>query len=388
MNKEYHFPYIFLSIFAVVSFISLAAGNVALGLCSASFLVYCFREGFSIKTEYMNYAKTIAFFLCTMLLSAIFSGNWIKGVMTWIDLWVWRMMPFVIVLVTVQKKEESKKVLIFSLIGIFIGMIYLIYQGVNGNHRASGFFGHAMTFAGYLCLYIPVFLTSFLNGNILKRYNWTFGILFIMGCISIVLNGTRGAWIALIPVVSFILFYYIYRKKMAALTCILFICIGVFALSNNNHVIKRFSTITDTTKIESNTERILMWKSAWNMFLDHPVLGVGLGQYKDNFHNKYILPEAKQRQNHAHNNFMQMLAENGLIGFIGFMTMITFFVVNSFKRFIHTSSPYALMISMSILALVLQGLTEYNFGNSAVMKCMWLLLGCLVVLEYGNEDKS
>ena len=29
----------------------------------------------------------------------------------------------------------------------------------------------------------------------------------------------------------------------------------------------------------------------------------------------------------------------------------------------------------------MQGLTEYNFGNSAVMKSYWLLLGCMLVLK-------
>ena len=39
------------------------------------------------------------------------------------------------------------------------------------------------------------------------------------------------------------------------------------------------------------------------------------------------------------------------------------------------------MICTSVIALMLQGLTEYNFGNSAVMKVFWLVQGCLVVME-------
>ena len=52
-------------------------------------------------------------------------------------------------------------------------------------------------------------------------------------------------------------------------------------------------------------------------------------------------------------------------------------------------NPYALMIAGSTGALVLQGLTEYNFGNGAVMKLYWLVLGCLVVLAgYYNKEKD
>ena len=90
---------------------------------------------------------------------------------------------------------------------------------------------------------------------------------------------------------------------------------------------------------------------------------------------------------HAHNNFLQMLAENGIVGFVGFVTLLAAFIAYSLKRFWQENNPYALMMSMSALALVLQGFTEYNFGNSAVMKSFWLAQGCLLVLSYSQLKK-
>ena len=148
----------------------------------------------------------------------------------------------------------------------------------------------------------------------------------------------------------------------------------------------RINSIT-STKYQSNTERVLIWKSAYRMFLDHPILGVGAGQYKFNYQKRYISPKAKEpKLAHAHSNFMQMLAENGFVGFISFVGMVGYFIIASFRRFWTTKSPYALMLSSSTLSLVLQGLTEYNFGNSAVMKAFWLVLGCLIVLEYQSNE--
>ena len=77
---------------------------------------------------------------------------------------------------------------------------------------------------------------------------------------------------------------------------------------------------------------------------------------------------------------MQMLAENGVVGFLGFMQLIIFLIGYSLYYFYKERNPYFMMMSMSTLALVLQGFTEYNFGNSAVMKSFWLLQGCLLVL--------
>ena len=83
-----------------------------------------------------------------------------------------------------------------------------------------------------------------------------------------------------------------------------------------------------------------------------------------------------------------MLAENGIVGFLGFVGMIGYFMYASFVRFWKTHSPYALMLFTFTLSLSLQGLTENNFGNSAVMKAFWLLLGCLLVLDYNYNKKD
>lgn len=86
---------------------------------------------------------------------------------------------------------------------------------------------------------------------------------------------------------------------------------------------------------------------------------------------------------------MQMLAENGIIGFIGFCGLIVCFVGYSFVRFWKQRDPYTLMMTMSALALFLQGLTEYNFGGSAIMKNFWLMQGCLYLLSNSlDKDKK
>ena len=57
---------------------------------------------------------------------------------------------------------------------------------------------------------------------------------------------------------------------------------------------------------------------------------------------------------------MQMLTENGIIGLAVFLN----------------------------LTLILQGLTEYNLGNSAVMKSFWLAQGCLFVMSVNYKKEN
>lgn len=374
-----------IAVFALFSFISIAAGNVLLGIATLCFLIYVFRNKQELQVNDKIYYIAIAVFLLTMLISALTSGAIGKGLKVWADFWIWRLMPFVMVTLAVKEVCKAKKILACSLLGITLGAICLIYQGFSGDHRASGFFGHPMTFAGYFCIYLPVLLVCFLEQQVSGKWRYLAGCSFVLSTVALLFNATRGAWLALMPVLLFILLYYLLKRNKLAMLCLALFILAGAGLSQYKPFTDRLATITNT-KYQSNTERLLIWNSAYTMFKDHPVLGVGLGQYKDNYQKKYISPKAKEPYlSHAHNNFLQMLAENGVVGFVGFLTLITCFIGYSFKRFWQERNPYALMMSMSTLALVLQGFTEYNFGNSAVMKSFWLVQGCLLVMSTNGK---
>ena len=44
---------------------------------------------------------------------------------------------------------------------------------------------------------------------------------------------------------------------------------------------------------QSVNERFLMWHSAIRMGVEHPLLGVGMGNYESEYQNHYISPLAK-----------------------------------------------------------------------------------------------
>ena len=375
-----------LMLFALVSFVSLAAGNVALGIVALCFLVGVFCNRKTLRIPDRMYYGAMAALMAAMFLSALASGDIARGLLVWSDDWLWRALPFFVLTMFVRDAATVKKICIAALVGLTIDTLCVIGQGLFGELRPAGFVGHPMTFAGYASLYLPILFVLFFE----KRDAWYcrvgIGVLWTLLAAALLLNATRGAWLAATGVIFLLLVYYFFRHwKLAALVLCLFAFAGV-GLSQYEPFLHRLSTITDA-KYQSNTERLLMWQSAERMFLDHPVLGVGLGQYKENYQKKYILPKAKEREiEHAHNNFIQMAAENGAVGLAGFLVLISGFIGVSLWRFWKEKNPYALMMAASTLALVLQGLTEYNFGNSAVMKCFWLTEGCLWVLSRTWKD--
>lgn len=382
MNKGKQLYYLMMG-FGFISFITLAGGNILLGIATLFFLIYMYkhRDRVAVAPELKQLGYVIGFFLLTMLLSALCSGDLAKGLKNWADLWIWRMMPFVIMVLALNEEGKAKHVMTAALLGIAVGFGCIIYQGMHGNLRAPGFFGNPMTFGGYLCVYLPLILVCFLDKSVLVKHRAVAGVLFLLGFAALIINGTRGAWVALAPVFIVLMGYYSLQNKKLLAICLAFLVVAGGVLSTSKNFTYKLNTTIKRTDA-STRERYAIWEGAFNMFKEHPILGVGLGQYKDNYQKKYILKKARNRKlTHAHNNVMQMLAENGIVGCVGFLTLVLYIFGSNCLDFIKRRCPYALIIAASTFALFVQGLTEYNFGNSAVMKSYWLLLGCMLVLK-------
>lgn len=376
--------------FGLLSFITLAGANILLGLSTLFFFIYIYKnkDNLVISSDIRQLVSVICFFLLTMLFSALFSGDLSKGLKNWADLWIWRMMPFVILVFALNENIKAKRIILAALVGITIGFCYVVYQGMHGNFRAPGFFGNPMTFGGYLCVYLPLILVCFLDNSVLIKNRIVAGALFLLGFTALIINGTRGAWVALAPIFIFLILYYGLQNKKLLAICLIFLVVAGGILSTSKNFTYRLRTTIKHTDT-STRERYAIWESAFNMFKDHPLLGVGLGQYKENYQKKYILKKAKYKKlTHAHNNVMQMLAENGIVGCVGFLTLVFYIFSSNVRDFIKSRCSYSLIIASSTFALFVQGLTEYNFGNSAVMKSYWLLLGCLIVIKTSINNKT
>ena len=103
MSCYYDIPIL---IFAIVSFVSIAGGNIALSIATLVFFVYAYRKRNNISINYFQYKKyyiCLIIFIFCMLLSALGSGDIARGVTTWSNLLIWRMMPFFIITLSMNE---------------------------------------------------------------------------------------------------------------------------------------------------------------------------------------------------------------------------------------------------------------------------------------------
>ena len=397
-----------LCLFGTATFLSMAGGNVLLGLSTLLFLIVLFKNrGDDILWDEGGYFKVIGAFACALFVSALCSENIGYGMKTWFGFFLWHFMPFLIILFLCATKDKVDKFLSAIFCGYFISCLYAIYQGVfiyklNIAHgRAASFVGHPMTLAGWSCILLPMLLIFIFRKDISKKLHLAYCALFVIGCVALVFNSTRGAWLALAIALPLISLPFILKSKKLFLGFVSAVVILGLVLANSPSFMKRVDSISDTKHNWSNVSRFIIWDTAYGIFKEHPVLGIGLGSFSREYKNTVVdrtlkrnVPlkdwQKKHLQNlsHAHNNYLHMLAENGLVGFLGYIFAFGFILWKNIKNYLLNKNPYALMIVGSTTALLLQGMTEYNFGNSSVMKIYWFVLACLIVMArfYNKED--
>ena len=84
--------------FIIMSFVSIAVGNIFLGILTLCFFIEIYRKQVKFNCAYKGYFIAIGLFVITMLISAVFSGDIAYGLKRWADMWIWRFMPFIVVI--------------------------------------------------------------------------------------------------------------------------------------------------------------------------------------------------------------------------------------------------------------------------------------------------
>ncbi|TSC52985.1 MAG: hypothetical protein CEO40_93 [Parcubacteria group bacterium LiPW_72] len=113
-------------------------------------------------------------------------------------------------------------------------------------------------------------------------------------------------------------FIYIFRKqKIKKLFAILLICalLAVIAVPLAAYSDKFLDRLTRILTDPNTRFRITEFRSAYQIFIDHPILGVGTGNLKLEYKN--LLPWSVETE--SNNFFLQVLLELGIVGLAAFM---------------------------------------------------------------------
>jgi putative inorganic carbon (HCO3(-)) transporter len=134
------------------------------------------------------------------------------------------------------------------------------------------------------------------------------------------------------------------------------------------------------------------WMVAGNMFLSSPWVGVGIGNFNTLF-NKFGVQGWPYSRGHAHNYYLHLLAEVGIVGLIGYLIMIiTAFAVayRALRRMRARHDTYGEMIVIGALGILATFVTHNFFENlhALNMGIQWGAALALFTLVWLRKDKQ
>ncbi len=218
--------------------------------------------------------------------------------------------------------------------------------------RAFGTFGQPNPFSAFMGLSLPLTLglawgntwqavdrwrdsdrsrTDWLIPGFLALMYAGFGLLLLAGLLA---AWGRGAWLGF-AAAGLVMAFFAFRQRWIGALMILAGVVVVLMLWSAelipatvqvriNNALDEFIGFRDVRGVPISdenfaiVERLAHWQAAINMMNAHPFTGVGLGNYEAVYFD-YSVPSWPRPLGHAHNDYLNLLAETGIIGFSGYL---------------------------------------------------------------------
>lgn len=257
-----------------------------------------------------------------------------------------------------------------------------------GSSRVTGVYGQANLTALLLAVSMIAYFSYYLSDSTsLGRYKQFYidiSLLLVSTAFFLAksLGGLLGFYVFLC-----LLLLLIYRKKMVFQRRKL---LKVFLLLSAGYIISHLPLSDVTyTKSQINIEsRYIFWTASFLMFLKSPWLGVGLDHFKM-YIPTYARPshdllgfvqfEAMGYTNWSHNEYLQVLAESGLVGFL-LLLIFSIWLIRIFYVEAKSVQPDSrkLILYLMFTPFFVQGMFSWNFRHPALFFVFFLLLGLAV----------
>lgn len=291
------------------------------------------------------------------------------------------------------------------LIQYFFGQNLIGLKTIEQN-RNSSFFGHELILGSYLIKIFPIILAILVSKVIkLKNNSFTY-IILPMFIVILLLTGERTASILGIIFVMASSLYIIENFKLKIIYLFSLMIVPAILIVLNPDLNKRFfqdtynyikssnyNTMININQKQSNyaqDEKIYIFSklhhghylSAYNIFLEKPVLGNGVNTFRNEckkFNHKYNC------STHPHNFVLQILSEIGLFGLIFYLIVYFYFIYNFLKKNILGVKILSLGILIYFFPLSPSG----NFFNNWLNMILYYIIGLYMYLKfYFNQLKN
>lgn len=234
--------------------------------------------------------------------------------------------------------------------------------------RLIGYFGHPLHYGGYISLVFMVCLT--LSIFYKKEYAYYLPLLLT----GLVYSGSRSYFLSVALTVILITPFKSRKFFVSSLMIIpTLFAVYFFAFSGFRNRMERIFEVDFASRLK-------YWEIAWDTFKDNPFFGVGYNQLTFIL-KKFSAEGIIHNPSHAHNLYLQELAEGGVIGLLIMLFLFVYFMRKYLTLFKEEKerNPYLGAIYIGLFGcyinLAIAGIFEYNFGAEVVWAQLTFMMG-------------
>ena len=193
------------------------------------------------------------------------------------------------------------------------------------------------------------------------------------------LSNTRSAWLSFFAAFFIAL---IMKKK----TLVIFFVIVIMVVTLPFLPKEKVGNILGFTSMQ---DRFFMWDTGWKIFMEHPIVGNGL----NTFFVKYMEFRGDQyrglKGSYAHNGYLQIAADTGLIGLGAFLFLLVKFFWSTIRSIKICKDEFygTLFLGMfaGITAFLIQSFFDVNLQSLQLVVLFWFFLSVTVSLREINS---
>ena len=337
-----------LIVFAVFSPFSIAGSQTGFSIALLGWASKFVVKGkpFWVKS-YLD--RPVLFYLSAIIIAAFFTQNRIHSLISIKEEWLYLL--FFLMVNNIEEEGFAKK-----LINIIIGIsalvaFYAIFQHYTGHDfyharildpidgtgkfRSVGNFSMPLTYGFYtMVISFLSFSLAFSEEDKTKRI---FYFLCAFLCVTgNLFSGTRSTLIAQIFGFAVFFIFSPTRDKKQGIPMVLFYFILIFLI--DPHVFARAKPLLQGQQVLPGDLRPLIWSTSFRIFLDHPFAGIGFGSFNQFYEHYLKIPS--QIFGHAHNDFLNVAVDAGIIGLIPFVWLWITILRNLKRKYDQTEDKY------------------------------------------------
>lgn len=269
-------------------------------------------------------------------------------------------------------KVAVASLLIFTSVMAFFGILQFLAKpeaiyGLRPTPQAEPFSAYVNKhhFAALMEMTFGIALSLLVGRSTERDKRFLLAVVLVMSGIACILTGSRGGLLSLFAVTMFVLIahFLLARKRrdrsergsvfsktfsmiFIALAVAVVLVGSVLLLGGDSSLIRG---IGFSGQEDASSGRLHFWSVAWQIFKSHSLIGVGLDSFGVAF-TKYDSWSGVFRIEQAHNEYLQILAEAGVVGFACVVGFVALLVRKSLRRIAMTSDLFSGGLAVGALA--------------------------------------